>query len=92
MKEEIVVTVAQIDPRRAEVVLPAALFGRLAPGMRAEVLPELPDAGVHVATVEIVDRVIDAASGTFRVSLELPNPDRALPSGLHCEARFLPGK
>lgn len=92
VKEEKVMTIAQIDPLRAEVVLPAALFGSVTTGMRAEVLPELPEAGVHIATVGAVDRVIDAASGTFRVRLELPNPDRALPSGLHCQARFMPSE
>lgn len=91
VKEEKVITVAEIDPLYAEVVLPAALFGSLQPGMRAQVTPELDSAGVRVATIDVVDRVIDAASGTFRVRLELPNPDHALPSGLHCQARFLPG-
>ncbi|MFN0162035.1 MAG: hypothetical protein ACKVQQ_12450, partial [Burkholderiales bacterium] len=32
-----------------------------------------------------VDRVIDAASSTFRVRLELPNPDAKLPAGLRCK-------
>jgi hypothetical protein len=29
--------------------------------------------------------VIDAASNTFRVRLELPNPNGALPAGLRCK-------
>jgi len=33
--------------------------------------------------------VIDAASGTFGVRLELPNPSQDIPSGLHCRVRFL---
>jgi multidrug efflux pump subunit AcrA (membrane-fusion protein) len=44
---------------------------------------------VYVASVSIVDRVIDAASGTFGVRFDLPNPDLAIPSGLHCQVRFL---
>jgi hypothetical protein len=39
--------------------------------------------------VTLMDRVIDPASGTFGVRLELPNPDYAIPSGLHCRVRFL---
>jgi hypothetical protein len=45
-----------------------------------------------VATVKIVDRVIDARSGTFGVRLELPNSDYTIPSGLHCQVRFLASK
>jgi multidrug efflux pump subunit AcrA (membrane-fusion protein) len=56
--------------------------------MRAEVTPESPAEGVYQATVTVVDRIIDAASGTFRVRAELPNPDYALPAGLRCKVRF----
>ncbi|NNL66140.1 MAG: efflux RND transporter periplasmic adaptor subunit, partial [Myxococcales bacterium] len=87
--EDTILRIAQIDPLRVEVILPAAVYGSIRPGMRAAVVPELPDSNVHVAAVTIVDRVIDAASGTFGVRLELPNPDHALPSGLHCQVRFL---
>ena len=40
------------------------------------------------ANVIVVDRVIDAASNSFRVRLELPNPDNALPPGLRCKLEF----
>jgi hypothetical protein len=33
--------------------------------------------------------VIDAASGTFGVRLDLPNPDGQIPGGLHCTVKFL---
>jgi len=89
VKEETIMVVAQIDPLRVEVILPAAVFGTVAKGMRAEVTPELADAGVQVASVTVVDRVVDGTSGTFGVRLELPNSDYAVPSGLRCQVRFL---
>jgi multidrug efflux pump subunit AcrA (membrane-fusion protein) len=89
VKEETIVVVAQIDPLRVEVILPAAAFGSVQAGMRAEVSPELPNAGVQVASVAVVDRVVDGTSGTFGVRLELPNSDYAVPSGLRCQVRFL---
>jgi RND family efflux transporter MFP subunit len=89
VKEETIVVLAQIDPLRVEVILPAADFGSVLPGMRAEVTPELPNAGVRVASVTVVDPVVDGTSGTFGVRLELPNADYAVPSGLRCRARFL---
>ena len=57
--------------------------------MRAAVAPEIGNDQVYLAAVTIVDRVIDAASGTFGVRLELPNPDQSIPGGLHCRVHFL---
>lgn len=82
-----VLKIAQIDPLRVDVVFPASLFGQLKPGMKATVLPQ-SIGGRHIATVKIVDKVIDAASGTFVARLELPNPGNALPGGLRCQAEF----
>jgi len=80
--------VAQIDPLRVEVIIPAQVFGRIIPGMTATIVPELPEYGEQVATVTIVDKLIDAASSTFGVRLELPNADQQMPSGLRCLVRF----
>ena len=79
--------IAQIDPLRVDVVFPASLFGQLKPGMKATVVPQ-GLGGRHIASVKIVDKVIDAASGTFVARLELPNPTNALPGGLRCVAEF----
>ncbi len=86
--EQPIMTLAQIDPLRVELIVPANRYGSIQPGMRAEVTPEPPAEGVYQATVTVVDRIIDAASGTFRVRAELPNPDYALPAGLRCKVRF----
>ncbi len=87
--EEAILKVAQIDPLRVEVILPSSMFGKIEVGMRAGVVPEFPGDSVHVASVTIVDRVIDAASGTFGVRLGLPNPEHKIPGGLHCQVHFL---
>ena len=89
VQEETILTLARLDPLRVQVVLPATMFGSIEKGIRAEVEPELPDAGVRIATVTNADAVVDAGSGTFGVRLELPNTDRGIPSGLHCKVRFL---
>ncbi len=80
---------AQIDPLRVEVIVPVSVFGKLRVGQRAIIQPESPMVGNYPAEVAIVDRVADAASGTFRVALDLPNPDYRLPSGLKCMVQFL---
>jgi hypothetical protein len=43
-------------------------------------------AARHDAVVRIVDRVVDAASATFVVRLDLPNPVGAIARGVRCQA------
>jgi membrane fusion protein, heavy metal efflux system len=80
--------IAQIDPLRVEVVLPAALFGRIQVGATARVVADLPGSAPSEARVAIVDRVIDASSNTFRTRLSLPNPSQQLPAGVRCRVEF----
>ncbi len=83
-----VFTLAQTDPLRVEVFLPAALHGQVRAGMVGEVTPEVPLAGTLHATVVVVDPVMDAASGTFGVRMRLGNADQAVPAGIRCAVRF----
>lgn len=81
--------IARIDPLNIEVIAPMGIYGTIKKGMRAEVMPEEPVGGKYRGKVVIVDQVIDAASGTFGVRVELPNPSHKLPAGLQCTIRFL---
>lgn len=83
-----ILKLARIDPLRVEVFVPVAMLGRIGVGSRVTVIPEAPLNTPLEATVTVVDRVVDAASGTFGVRLEMPNPDNRLPAGLKCKARF----
>jgi membrane fusion protein (multidrug efflux system) len=87
-KQEKILKLAQIDPLRVEVYVPVAMLGKIAVGRTAYVKPESPVTGEYAAKVTVVDRVVDAASGTFGVRLELPNYDLKLPAGLKCTVRF----
>ena len=84
-----VLELARLDPLKVEVIVPARRFGSARVGMKAEVRPELPVGGVHIGRVTIVDKVIDAASSTYVVRVDIPNPDLRIPSGLKCQVRFL---
>jgi multidrug efflux pump subunit AcrA (membrane-fusion protein) len=85
-----VLTIAKVDPLNVEVFAPIAFYGQTAVGWSAEIMPEAPVGGLYRATVTVVDHVVDAASGTFGVRLELPNPGNKLPAGLRCKALFAP--
>ena len=80
-----VLKVAQIDPVRADVAVPAALFGRVRVGTSATVVPVVGGARLK-ATVRSVDRLIDAASATFIARLEIANPQGQIPVGSRCTA------
>jgi RND family efflux transporter MFP subunit len=77
--------VAQTDLIRADVALQASLFGQVKAGTRATVTPVV-GSSTFPATVRHVDRVIDAASGTFIARLEVPNPQGLVPAGARCSA------
>jgi len=83
--EEAVLKLAEIDPLRVDIIAPVTMFNYFKPGMTLNVAPELEELGSYPALVDVVDRVVDPASGTFRVSLELPNPDHSIPAGLNCQ-------
>ena len=85
--KEPILKLAEVDPLNVEVVLPASMYGRIKLGDRAEVMPETPNSR-YPARVSVVDRVIDAASGTFGVRLELRNPGNVIPAGAKCRVRF----
>ncbi|MCZ7564297.1 MAG: efflux RND transporter periplasmic adaptor subunit [Burkholderiales bacterium] len=85
--KEPIMRLAEIDPLNVEVILPAALYGAVRSGDVAEVSPETP-RGTYIARVVVVDKVINAASGTFGVRLELPNRNYVVPAGARCKVRF----
>jgi len=83
-----VLDVVRLDPLHVEAIVPMRLFGQIRAGMAAEITPEFGREEAHAATVVLTDPMGDAASGTFGVRLELPNPDHRLPAGLKCRVQF----
>ncbi len=83
-----ILEIAQIDPLRVEAFVPAAHFGHIREGDHAAVRPELGDGEAREAVVVAVDPLVDPASGTFGVRLELPNAAHEVPAGLKCQVRF----
>jgi membrane fusion protein, heavy metal efflux system len=79
-----VLRLATLNPLRVDLVVPAARFGQFKLRDNVAVQPELPGVAAANAEVTHVDRVIDAASNTYRVRLSLPNPGNKLPAGARC--------
>ncbi|MDP6042562.1 MAG: efflux RND transporter periplasmic adaptor subunit, partial [Candidatus Latescibacteria bacterium] len=89
VSDDPIVTVAQIHPLHVEVIVPVERLGTIVKGQQAEIRPELPLGNVYMGRVNIVDEVVDAASGTFGVRVILSNLSYQIPAGLKCKVRFL---
>lgn len=85
-----VARIAQLDPLFVEAFLPVALFGRLTPGMDVSVRPAPPIEGLRIGRLTVLDRVFDAASGTFGIRVEIENADFGIPAGHRCRLNFRP--
>jgi membrane fusion protein (multidrug efflux system) len=84
----VVLKLAQIDPLHVEVVAPAEMFGAMRIGMTGTVNLRPVFPAQQEARVVVVDKLIDAASGTFGVRLEMKNAGNRLPAGLRCTVQF----
>ncbi len=90
IEDQPVVRIAQFNPLHVEAIVPMAFFGQINSGMQANVFSEIFPESPQRATVIVTDQMGDAASGTFGVRLELPNPDNKLPAGIKCNVQILP--
>ena len=88
MGNDPIIKIACVDPLYVEVVAPAEKFGSIVQGAKAEVTLDTPRQARYSARVIVIDKVIDAASGTFGVRLLLSNPDFKVPAGLKCRVTF----
>jgi cobalt-zinc-cadmium efflux system membrane fusion protein len=88
VEEKPVMRVASIDPLKVTLMVPMAQYGQVKEGDTLSIQPDLPGQSAVRAQVQYVDKVVDAASNTFRVRLRLPNPEHKLPGGLRCKADF----
>jgi RND family efflux transporter MFP subunit len=80
--------IAQINPLNVEVIAPVDILGVVRVGEETLVVPEGRLSVPLKAKVVIVDRVVDAASGTLGIRLELQNPKYSITPGLKCKAMF----
>ena len=90
VEDQPVMKIAQIDQLNVEVIAPLSMFGKITLGSMVPVKLEERSDVEYRAKVIIVDRTIDAASGTFGVRLDLPNPDYRIPAGVRCDVKLLP--
>lgn len=79
-QDEILELVA-LQPLEAVFHLPSTTYGQLELGQTYTLRAEVGDQASVNARLKTIDPVIDPASLTYRVVLEIDNPDTAMPSG-----------
>ena len=85
ISDESVVEIAVLNPLYVEVLMPYENFRRHAVGDKLQVNLAEPLSSEHIAKITIIDPIIDSASGTYRMRLELPNKGNAIPAGVPCQ-------
>ena len=88
-----VLKIAQTHPLKVQALLPVKAFTQVRVGQWVSVTPEDPFGRPLQARVRSVDRVLDAAAGTFGIVAEINNTRGELPAGLRCRVTLpAPGK
>lgn len=83
--EQPILRVARLNPLHVEAILPTRFLPSVGVGMTAGVTLDLLGGTSHKAKIIRVDRVADAASGTFGIQLSLKNDDYRIPAGVRCQ-------
>lgn len=82
-----VLQVIQLNPLYVEVVLPQSYYGQLHKG-HLLFFKTLPDQQAFEGQLLVKDAMIDAASETFSIRVEVENADHALVAGIKCDVYY----
>ncbi|MEQ9455474.1 MAG: efflux RND transporter periplasmic adaptor subunit [Phycisphaeraceae bacterium] len=80
-REDELLIVASRSPIRADIHLPARVYGALKVGGQYRLIGSTPAPEELIGELTVVDAMIDPASQTFRCMFEINNPDGAIPAG-----------
>lgn len=83
-----ILRIADISVLHAEAILPAEAYSAVKPGQKVAIRANVPVKLNTQGVVKVVDKMLDVASGTFGVRLEVANPGLEIPAGIHCKAEF----
>ncbi|WP_253822023.1 efflux RND transporter periplasmic adaptor subunit [Vibrio sp. 99-8-1] len=83
--------IVSLNPMHAEVVLPAEYYGEINRG-RDVTLITSGDNARFKGKIKTVDPVIDAASNTFAIIVQLDNKKGQLTAGLRCRVELSPAE
>lgn len=88
VEDQPIVRIAQLNPLSVDALVPIDLHGRITQGMNAKIYTQESPQSPLLAQVSVIEKVGDAASGTYSVRLSLPNPDFKILAGVKCSIQF----
>jgi len=74
--------VTDMDPLIAYVHVPEREFRRLSPGQPAELIVDAIPGTAFAARIQRISPVVDAQTGTFKITMEVPDPEGRLKPGM----------
>jgi RND family efflux transporter MFP subunit len=80
-RDDVLMTLVNLSRLRAELNVPLQYIDHYPSNSTARLIASLPHQPLLQATVVHVDPMIDAATNTFRIVVEIDNTDQALPAG-----------
>ncbi len=85
VKTEPVMALASLDPLKVEIVMPYESLGTVLEETVLTIFPVEPVGGAYPAKITMIDPIVDAASGTYRIRAHVDNPKNTLPAGIECK-------
>lgn len=85
-EQDPILVLARTDPLFVETFLPVAQRARIQVGSQLAI--QLETGETVEGRIVLLDPVLDAATGTFGVRVELPNPDHSILAGQRCRIDF----
>ncbi len=88
VNDQPIVRIAQLNPLHVETILPSEYIRDIKSGMTARVWSDHHPDRISTAHVDRVDSIIDVASATFGVRLNLANTNQDIAAGSRCRLEF----
>lgn len=85
---EPVIALAALNPLEVRVVMPYSSLGLVPENAVLRVFPAEPVGGEYPAKISLIDPIVDAASGTYRIRAVIENESEKLPAGIECQVAF----
>jgi RND family efflux transporter MFP subunit len=82
-----IMRVVSLNPLHAEVVIQADMYGQITKNSKVSLYIE-SSTSRHKGIIKTIDPIIDAASNTFAITIELNNSKRELIAGSRCRVEF----
>jgi membrane fusion protein (multidrug efflux system) len=80
-RDDVLMTLVNLSRLRAELNVPLQYIDHFPTSSTTRLIASLPNQPLLQATVVHVDPIIDAATNTFRIVVEIDNSDQLLPAG-----------